>query len=53
MRMPLPPLAEQHRIVNKLEKLMKNCDELEISIKQNGEQNEKLLHQFLKEALRK
>ena len=30
---PLPPLAEQERIVAKLEKLMKFCDELEVSIK--------------------
>ena len=48
---PLPPLAEQKRIVNKLEKLMSFCDELEKSIKQSKEQNEKLLQQVLREAL--
>ena len=48
---PLPPLAEQERIVNKLEKLMSFCDELEKSIKQSKEQNEKLLQQVLREAL--
>lgn len=48
---PLPPLAEQQRIVNKLEQLMVFCDELEKSIKQSKEQNEKLLQQVLREAL--
>ena len=50
---PLPPLSEQHRIVEKLEELMQNCDELEGSIKQSVSQNEKLLQQVLREALRK
>jgi type I restriction enzyme S subunit len=48
---PLPPLEEQQRIVNKLEQLMVFCDELEKSIKQSKEQNEKLLQQVLREAL--
>ena len=48
---PLPPLSEQHRIVQKLEQLMQTCDELEASIKQSKEQNEKLLQQVLREAL--
>lgn len=30
---PLPPLAEQKRIVEKLEKLMTFCDELETNIR--------------------
>lgn len=50
---PLPPLAEQHRIVQKLDELMQYCNELEASIKQSQEQNEKLLQQVLREALRK
>jgi type I restriction enzyme S subunit len=50
---PLPPLAEQHRIVKKLEELMEYCSELESSIKQSESQNEKLLQQVLREALRK
>lgn len=49
----LPPLAEQNRIVQKLDKLMQCCNELEASIKQSESQNEKLLQQVLREALRK
>lgn len=50
---PLPPLAEQHRIVQKLDELMQACDALEASIKESAAQNEKLLQQVLREALRK
>ncbi len=50
---PLPPLAEQHRIVQKLDELMQYCNEMEASIKQSQAQNEKLLQQVLREALRK
>jgi type I restriction enzyme S subunit len=50
---PLPPFAEQTRIVQKLDKLMQYCNELEASIKQSETQNEKLLQQVLREALRK
>ena len=53
MKIPLPPLAEQKRIVKKLDELMQNCDDLEKSIKQSTSQNEKLLQQVLREALRK
>ena len=52
MRIPLPPLPEQQRIVEKLDELMRMCDELEQSIKASQEQNEKLLQQVLREALR-
>lgn len=48
---PLPPLSEQHRIVTKLEQLMRYCDELEQSIKESQAQNEHLLQQVLREAL--
>lgn len=53
MRIPLPSLSEQHRIVQKLDDLMKICEALEASIKESVEQNEKLLQQVLREALRK
>ncbi|MBK7127797.1 MAG: restriction endonuclease subunit S [Crocinitomicaceae bacterium] len=49
---PLPPLAEQTRIVQKLDELMKCCDALETSIKESQSTNEKLLQQVLREALR-
>ena len=32
IRLPLPPLAEQHRIVAKIDQLMTLCDELEKQI---------------------
>lgn len=49
---PLPPLSEQTRIVQKLDELMQYCNELEASIKQSEAQNEKLLQQVLREALK-
>jgi type I restriction enzyme, S subunit len=48
---PLPPLAEQHRIIAKLDELMQYCDKLETSIKESQSQNELLLQQVLREAL--
>jgi type I restriction enzyme S subunit len=48
---PLPPLAEQKRIVEKLEKLMNFCDELEQNIRHGHEQTKSLLQVSLKEAL--
>jgi type I restriction enzyme S subunit len=50
---PVPPIAEQHRIVQKLTQLMKTCDALEDSIKKSHQQNEQLLQQVLREALTK
>ena len=49
---PLPPLPEQHHIVAKLNQLMQTCDALEASIKQSKKQNEMLLQQVLREALK-
>lgn len=53
MPIPLPPLVEQYRIVEKLDELMQTCDALEASIKESAEQNDKLLQQVLREALQK
>jgi type I restriction enzyme, S subunit len=53
MLIPLPPLSEQNRIVQKLDELMQYCNDLETSIKESQRQNEKLLQQVLREALRK
>ena len=50
---PLPPLPVQNLIVQKLDELMQHCNELEESIKQSAAQNDKLLQQVLREALRK
>jgi type I restriction enzyme S subunit len=50
---PLPPSAEQTRIVQKLDELMEYCNELEANIKQSESQNSTLLQQVLREALRK
>jgi len=49
---PLPPFEEQKRIMSKSEQLMLTCDELEASIKESKTQNEQLLRQVLREALR-
>jgi len=51
LMVPLPPLSEQNRIVQKLDELMAYCNELEASIKESQVQNEKLLQQVLREAL--
>lgn len=48
---PLPPLAEQHRIVAKVDELMELCDQLETSLAGGGETRKKLLDALLAEAL--
>jgi len=50
---PFPPILEHDRIATKLEELMQYCNNLEASIKQSESQNEILLQQVLREALRK
>lgn len=51
MKIPLPPLSEQKRIVARLNVLMHICDEVEASINESKMQNESLLQQTLREAL--
>lgn len=48
---PLPPLAEQHRIVAKVDELMALCDQLEASLTTADETRCKLLDALLAEAL--
>ncbi|WHX92020.1 restriction endonuclease subunit S [Peribacillus simplex] len=48
---PLPPLNEQKRIVEKVNQMMKLCDELEHNIEQFKQESEKLMKAVLQEAL--
>lgn len=48
---PLPPLAEQHRIVAKVDELMVLCDELEAQITTTVTTRRQLLEATLHEAL--
>ncbi|MFM7640009.1 MAG: restriction endonuclease subunit S, partial [Cyanobium sp.] len=48
---PLPPLAEQHRIVAKVDELMALCDQLEQQLSQADQQRSRLLETVLAEAL--
>ena len=45
---PLPPLAEQQRIVERVEKLMSICDMLEEKIVESERVSEKLLESLVK-----
>lgn len=48
---PLPPLAEQHRIVAKVDALMALCDRLEAALATTDTTQQKLLEAVLSEAL--
>ncbi len=48
---PLPPLAEQWRIVTKVDQLMALCDRLEASLAATDETRNRLLEALLAEAL--
>lgn len=47
---PLPPLNEQKRIVEKIDYLMKLCDELEEKVKENQKNSKLLLNSVLREV---
>ncbi|MDP7264997.1 MAG: restriction endonuclease subunit S, partial [Candidatus Thermoplasmatota archaeon] len=51
MKIPLPPLPEQRRIVAKVEKLMYLCDQLEVKTEQSQNHSEKLLKAVIHEVL--
>jgi type I restriction enzyme S subunit len=51
MPLPLPPLAEQHRIVAKVDALMVLCDRLEASLDAAAATRRRLLDALLAEAL--
>lgn len=51
MLIPLPPLAEQHRIVAKVDTLMALCDRLEASLTASAVTRRRLLDALLAEAL--
>src|ERR1035437_797873 len=51
MPTPLPPLAEQKRIIKKLEEVLNLCDELKTTITDNQNYTNQLLQVALKDAL--
>jgi type I restriction enzyme S subunit len=51
IRFPLPPLAEQHRIVAKVDALLAVCDQLEASLAFADRTRRRLLDALLAEAL--
>ena len=50
---PLPPFAEQNRIVSKINQLMKLCDELKSKLQQSQKDNELLMQAFLQKVFQK
>jgi type I restriction enzyme S subunit len=53
LRIGVPPLAEQHRIVAKVDELITLCDRLESSVLSGDETRRRLLEALLREALDK
>lgn len=52
LSVPLPPIAEQHRIVAKVDKLMALCDQLETSLAAADGARRRLLDALLQDALK-
>lgn len=52
IKIPIPPLNEQYRIVEKANSLLSLCDELEKRIEKSKEYSEKLTEALLKEAFK-
>ena len=48
---PLPPFAEQHRIVAKVDELMALCDQMEANLATGDDNRRRLLYALLHEAL--
>jgi type I restriction enzyme S subunit len=51
LNIPLPPLAEQHRIIAKVDELMMLCDQLEAQLTTTEADSRRLLEAVLHEAL--
>ena len=51
VKIPLPPLAEQHRIVAKVDELMALCDQLEAQLTQSQTDSRRLLEAVLEAAI--
>lgn len=49
---PVPPLNEQKAIVEKVDRLMKVCDELELRIEQSKKYSEKMMESILKDSFK-
>lgn len=49
---PMPPLNEQKRIIENVDKLMKICDELELRIEKSKKYSEKLMESILKDSFK-
>ena len=48
---PFPPLNEQNRIVEKVEQLMRLCDELELKLRKEREDSGKLMETVVRGLL--
>jgi len=48
---PIPPLAEQHRIVAKVDQLMALCDQLKTRLTQARQLNEQLASTLVEQAV--